>query len=88
MIYKGEPGGVISLDNQKPFDWGIHKRLRKVSNPGIKEKFPSSIKKQLWKNGGAPISQMEEDWNIGITQQLLYSICNWMKISCKESILI
>lgn len=51
MIYKGKPVGVISLDNQKPFDWGIHKRLRKVSNPGIKEKFPSSIKKQLWKNG-------------------------------------
>lgn len=35
MIYKGEPVGVISLDNQKPFDWGMHKRLRKVSNPGI-----------------------------------------------------
>ena len=50
MIYKGEPVGVISLDNQKPFDWGIHKRLRKVGNPGIKEKFPSSIKKQLRKN--------------------------------------
>lgn len=50
MIYKGEPVGVISLDNQKPFDWGMHKRLRKVSNPGIKKKkFPSSIKKVMKK---------------------------------------
>lgn len=43
MIYKGKPVGVI-LDIQKPFDWGIHKRLRKVSNPGIKENFLHQLK--------------------------------------------
>lgn len=51
MICKGETVGVISLNNQNLLIRGIHKRLRKAENLGMKENSPLSIKNQLWKSG-------------------------------------
>lgn len=61
MICKGETVGVISLNNQNLLIEGIHKRLRKVRNLGMKENFPLSIKKQLWKSGHQKLDFLQEE---------------------------
>lgn len=61
MICKGETVGVVSLNNQNLLIGGIHKRLRKVRNLGMKENLPLSIKKQLWKSGDQKLNFLHEE---------------------------